>query len=66
MPVGTVYSERVVTHVNPHLKSLIKDEAHRRGWRESDVIRMILTDVLILQKCKRGEEGEKGHEHLKS
>ena len=61
-----IYSERVVARVSPHLKSLIKDEAYRRGWRASEVVRMILTDALIAQKRKRGEEGEKSREHLKS
>ena len=66
MPAGTIYSERVAARVSPKLKSLIEAEAHRRGWRESEIIRMILTDVLILQKHERGEKGEKNHEHLKS
>ena len=66
MPLETIYGERIVARVSPKLKGLVKAEAHRRGWRASEVIRMILTDALIAQKCKRGEEGEKSHEHLKS
>ena len=61
-----IYSERVVARVSPKLKGLVKAEAHRRGWRASEVIRMILTDALIAQKHERGEKGEKSHEHLKN